>query len=62
MTVCVSLAGIYKSKLETALLVAIPARDRLSPDRILPGRDSVFIVAQSDCKEGKILCKSDKSR
>ena len=35
--------GVYASKLETVLLVEIPAQENRSADRVVPGRDDVYV-------------------
>ena len=47
--------GLYANKLETVLLVEIPAQEYRSADRVVPGRDDVYIIQQSSCIEGKQL-------
>ena len=54
--------GLYASKLETVLLVEIPAQECRSADRIVPGRDDVYIIQQSSCEEGKLLDDRDTGR
>ena len=54
--------GLYANKLETVLLVEIPAEGYRSADRIVPGRDDVYIIQQSMCDEGKQLDDGDTGR
>ena len=54
--------GLYASKLETVLLVEIPSEEYRSADRIVPGRDDVYIIQQSSCDEGKLLNDRDTGR
>ena len=54
--------GLYASKLETVLLVQIPAEEYRSADRVVPGRDDVYIIQQSSCDEGKLLNDWDTGR
>ena len=54
--------GLYANKLETVLLVEIPAEEYRSADRIVPGRDDVYIIQQSSCVEGKLLDDWDQGR
>ena len=54
--------GSWASKLETVLLVEVPAEEDRSADRILPGRDDVYIIPQSSCDEGKLLNDWDTGR
>ena len=54
--------GIYASKLETVLLVAVPSEEHQRTDRVLPERGHVYIVPQSSCIEGKLLRCSDTAR
>ena len=51
--------GVCASKLETVLLVEIPAEEYRSADRIVPERNDVYIIPQSSCVEGKLLDDSD---
>ena len=46
--------GVWASKLETVLLVEIPAEEYRSADRIVPERNDVYIISQSSCEEGKL--------
>ena len=54
--------GEWASKLETVLLVEVPAEEYRSADRIVPGRDDVYIIPQSTCDEGKLLNDWDTGR
>ena len=53
--------GLHSSKLETVLLVEVPEQYR-SADRVVPGRDDVYIIPQSSCSDGTLLCHSDTGR
>jgi hypothetical protein len=44
--------GKWSGKLETVLLVAVPAEANRNPARILPGRSDVYIIPRSDCVPG----------
>ena len=45
--------------METVLLVAVPSKQHRSKDRILPGRDDVYIIPMSSCEEGRVLKETD---
>eukprot|EP01045_Picozoa_sp_COSAG04_P022422 COSAG04_NODE_2533_length_3968_cov_2.130783_1_plen_286_part_10 len=44
--------GKYHNKLEVVLLVRIPSAANRDQARIVPGRDNVYIIPQSDCVPG----------
>ena len=47
--------GSWSSKLEVVFLVRIPSKTRLHVDRVLPGRDDVYIIPHSECEDGRLL-------
>ena len=51
--------GSWSNKLETVLLVSIPAKQHRSADRVLPGRDDVYILPLSMCESGTQLNERD---
>ena len=53
--------GTCASKLETALLVTVPAKEFRSVSRIVPGRPDVYIIPQWRCDHGEFASKSDAS-
>ena len=59
---CMETGGCYASKLETVLVVEVPAENFRSAARIVPGRDDVFIIPQGSCEAGKLLKESDNAR
>ena len=57
-----ALRSLCPQPLPQVLLVAVPSKEHRSFDRILPGRDDVYIIPQSSCEDGKLLRESDDGR
>ena len=41
--------GDWSKKLEVCLILRIPSKENMDPQRLVPGRENVYIVAQGDC-------------
>ena len=62
MHACIVTGGRFANKLETALVVEVPAESFRSSARLVPGRDDVYIIPQGSCEAGELLNESDDGR